>query len=55
MPNKVNWGLAASAWGKITVDANGNDVYGAPIMSPNIAPYMSFTSSSGFGFSLLHL
>lgn len=32
MPNKVNWGLAASAWGKITVDANGNDVYGAPIM-----------------------
>lgn len=32
MPNKVNWGLAASAWGKITVDANGNDVYGPPIM-----------------------
>ena len=32
MPNKVNWGLAASAWGKITVDANGHDVYGAPIM-----------------------
>ena len=32
MPNRVNWGLAASAWGKITVDANGNDVYGAPIM-----------------------
>lgn len=32
MPNKVNWGLAASAWGKITVDANGNDVYGAPVM-----------------------
>lgn len=32
MQNKVNWGLAASAWGKITVDANGNDVYGAPIM-----------------------
>ena len=30
MPNKVNWGLAASAWGKITVDANGNDVYGTP-------------------------
>lgn len=29
--NKVNWGLAASAWGKITVDANGNDVYGPPI------------------------
>ena len=32
MQNKVNWGLAASAWGKITVDANGNDVYGPPIM-----------------------
>ena len=32
MPNKVNWGLALSAWGKITVDANGNDVYGTPIM-----------------------
>lgn len=32
MPNKVNWGLALSAWGKITVDADGNDVYGAPIM-----------------------
>lgn len=30
MANKVNWGLAASAWGKITVDANGNDVYGTP-------------------------
>ena len=30
--NKVNWGLAASAWGKITVDAQGNDVYGPPIM-----------------------
>ena len=32
MPNRVNWGLALSAWGKITVDANGNDVYGAPEM-----------------------
>ena len=32
MPNRVNWGLALSAWGKITVDANGNDVYGAPNM-----------------------
>jgi phi13 family phage major tail protein len=32
MPNRVNWGLAASAWGKITVDADGHDVYGAPIM-----------------------
>ena len=32
MANKVNWGLAASAWGKITVDANGNDVYGTPTM-----------------------
>lgn len=32
MPNKVNWGLALSAWGKITVDANGNDVYGTPNM-----------------------
>lgn len=31
MPNKVNWGLAASAWGTITVDANGNDVYGTPV------------------------
>ena len=31
MANKVNWGLAASAWGKITEDANGNDVYGPPI------------------------
>lgn len=30
MPNKVMWGLAASAWGKITVDGNGNDVYGTP-------------------------
>lgn len=32
MPNKVMWGLALSAWGKITVDAQGNDVYGPPIM-----------------------
>lgn len=32
MPNRVNWGLAASAWGKITTDAQGNDVYGAPVM-----------------------
>lgn len=31
MPNKVMWGLAKSAWGKITVDAQGNDVYGPPI------------------------
>ena len=31
-PNRVNWGLAASAWGKITKDANGNDVYGTPNM-----------------------
>lgn len=32
MPNRVNWGLAASAWGKITVDASGNDVYDTPHM-----------------------
>lgn len=32
MPNRVNWGLAASAWGKITTDAQGNDVYGTPTM-----------------------
>ena len=32
MPNRVNWGLAASAWGKITRDAQGHDVYGAPVM-----------------------
>lgn len=31
MPNRVNWGLALSAWGKITRDGNGNDVYGTPI------------------------
>lgn len=31
MPNRVNWGLALSAWGKITVDGSGNDVYGAPV------------------------
>lgn len=30
MPNRVNWGLAASAWGTITTDANGHDVYGTP-------------------------
>lgn len=30
MANRVNWGLALSAWGKITVDADGNDVYGVP-------------------------
>ena len=30
MPNRVNWGLAASAWGEITTDAQGHDVYGAP-------------------------
>ena len=30
MPNRVNWGLALSAWGKITVGADGKDVYGAP-------------------------
>ena len=28
MDNIVNWGLVASAWAPITVDANGNDVYG---------------------------
>lgn len=32
MANRVNWGLAASAWGKITRDANGDDVYGTPVM-----------------------
>lgn len=32
MPNRVNWGLAASAWGRITTDAEGNDVYGTPVM-----------------------
>lgn len=32
MPNRVNWGLALSAWGKITVDGSGNDVYGTPTM-----------------------
>lgn len=32
MANKVNWGLAASAWGTITEDENGNDVYGTPTM-----------------------
>lgn len=32
MPNRVNWGLAASAWGEITTDAQGHDVYGAPHM-----------------------
>ena len=26
--NIVNWGLVASAWAPITVDGNGNDVYG---------------------------
>ena len=31
MDNKVNWGLALSSWGKITVNSSGNDVYGAPI------------------------
>lgn len=31
MFNRVNWGLAASAWGKITQDAQGNDVYGPPV------------------------
>lgn len=30
--NIVNWGLAASAWGKITVDEHGKDVYEAPKM-----------------------
>ena len=30
MDNIVNWGLVASAWAPITVDANGNDVYGVP-------------------------
>jgi len=30
MDNLVNWGLVASAWAKITVDADGNDVYGTP-------------------------
>ena len=30
MDNIVNWGLVASAWAPISVDANGNDVYGAP-------------------------
>ena len=31
MANRVNWGLAASAWGTITTDANGHDVYGTPV------------------------
>lgn len=31
MANRVNWGLAASAWGTITTDAQGHDVYGAPV------------------------
>ena len=30
MDNIVNWGLVASAWAPITVDENGNDVYGVP-------------------------
>ena len=30
MDNIVNWGLVASAWAPITVDENGNDVYGLP-------------------------
>lgn len=30
MDNIVNWGLVASAWAPITVDADGNDVYGPP-------------------------
>lgn len=30
MANRVNWGLAASAWGEITTDAQGHDVYGLP-------------------------
>ena len=30
MDNIVNWGLVASAWAPITVDANGNDTYGVP-------------------------
>ena len=28
--NIVNWGLKASAWSEISVDANGNDIYGVP-------------------------
>lgn len=28
LDNIVNWGLVASGWAPITVDANGNDVYG---------------------------
>lgn len=32
MPNRVNWGLAASAWGTITEGPDGNDVYGTPHM-----------------------
>lgn len=32
MANRVNWGLALSAWGRITTDAQGNDVYGTPTM-----------------------
>lgn len=30
MDNIVNWGLVASAWAPITLDADGNDVYGPP-------------------------
>lgn len=30
--NIVNWGLTVSAWGKITVNAQGKDVYEAPKM-----------------------
>lgn len=28
--NVVNWGLTVSAWGKITVNEQGKDVYEAP-------------------------
>ena len=30
--NIVNWGLAKSSWFKITKDASGNDLYGAPTL-----------------------
>lgn len=44
MDNIVNWGLVASGWSLITVDANGNDVYG-PVQKFRGLRFISFTAN----------
>lgn len=45
--NIVNWGLVASGWAPITVDANGDDVYG-PVRKFKGARSVNFTANGDF-------